>query len=387
MRRYKIFLQLWTLFLLTHGISLIAQKHSFVPSQLRLITSEELNRREIPAPTIEVYYADGSPTSFETVLTDILDKKLIPYMYVDETNAYKVLVVEPKKEKVIEITYESIPAKLKNLGYSFGNPTSEIVVINTQGGPLPTLLVEDFEDVFIKNFELNPEDYFLINVHQRHTQFPEELNKEISFDQAKEINKKSTQILAEVVDYFVQQKKKVIVVGLSYGAFIVQDLLATQGNRADAYLIMVGRLDMTAEVWQNFSQGNQVVFENGTDVIDFETYQKKYTEEDKLEVLEQESTPDPKMIIEQKNMAKIAAGQGYKRFSKRLLDTDLSNVVYVYGTQDEMVGALNPSEIEFLGDKDVELISFEGGHSETIKQLAKLSMNIIINRIKKYSEE
>ena len=66
--------------------------------------------------------------------------------------------------------------------------------------------------------------------------------------------------LEEIAFEFKDKKKKVYVVGISFGAFVVQDSLAEYGNIADGYLIMVGRLNIPKEVWSEFSKGNYVGF-------------------------------------------------------------------------------------------------------------------------------
>ena len=62
-------------------------------------------------------------------------------------------------------------------------------------------------------------------------------------------------MLAAVVDHFQDQGKTVYVVGISFGAFVVQELLATQGNVAEGYLIVTGRIDMPDGIWTEFAEG------------------------------------------------------------------------------------------------------------------------------------
>ncbi|MDB4778334.1 hypothetical protein OAG68_02645 [bacterium] len=255
--------------------------------------------------------------------------------------------------------------------YGIGNPESETVVINTQGGPMPELLEAEFAEVFA-GVDLN--EAFVVNVHQAHTLHPEKINQRvITFEEAIACDAESTKILAEVVDEFLRENKRVYVVGISFGAWMVQDLLATQGSVADGYLILVGRLDMTEEIWQSFSKGGSGYFENGDEptIEDAETF-------DGQEL-------GPREYAEQ-NIPKIAAGLGHKRYTKLLKDVDLSKVTYIYGKRDEAVGRLSESELEFLKQKGVKTISTEGGHgNEEIDDYMNEILNEFITRGKDLS--
>lgn len=231
--------------------------------------------------------------------------------------------------------------------FGVGNPDADTVIVNTQGGPMPSLLTDEFIEVFS---EVDLENAFVVNVHQAHTKYPEKVSERIiSFDEAKAIDQESVNILADVVDSFLKQKKKVVVVGISFGAWMVQDLLATQGSVADGYVIVVGRLDMPDVIWKSFSKGGGGYFEGGVTPI---AEQPDPIEETELQ---------PREIAEQ-NMAKVAAGLGHKRYTELLADVDLSKVHYLYGEKDEPVGRLSDAEIEFLKRKHVDIIATQGGH-------------------------
>ncbi len=231
--------------------------------------------------------------------------------------------------------------------YGIGNPESDTVIVNTQGGPMPELLEDEFAEVFA-GVDLN--EAFVVNVHQAHTLHPEKIAQGvITFEEAIACDAESTKILAEVVNEFLRENKRVYVVGISFGAWMVQDLLATQGSVADGYLILVGRLDMTVEIWKSFSKGGSGYFENGVDPV-----------------IEDAEASDGQEIgpreYAQQNLPKIAAGLGHKRYTSLLKDVDLSKVTYIYGKSDEAVGRLSDSELDFLKLKGVNIISTEGGH-------------------------
>ena len=271
---------------------------------------------------------------------DELEKWGIASKFVDATN--------PKG-------YPDLP---EDLGYYYGNSESNTVIINTQGGPELDLYTKEFKEIFTEYGKLKKDSFFVVNINQIQTLHPEKFTeKDISFEQAKSFDNESTKLLANAVKYFKSKNKKVIVTGLSYGAFMVEDLLVQYGNIADNYLISVGRLDMPEKVWKSFSKGKQLGFKDGVNTT--RTYK----------------SPD----VTDRNMPRLAAGYGYKRYTQLLKDVDMSNVVYVYGMKDDAVGRLTKKEIDFLKTKNVQIIQGEKGHEETMFGLLEKGLKAVIN--------
>ncbi len=227
-----------------------------------------------------------------------------------------------------------------------GNPGSDVVVALAQGGPMPFLVPEwELQEVLSP---LDLEQVYLVNVHQAQTiNAGAFIDQDITFAEAKAAGSESAAMLAAVVAHFKDQGKTVYVVGISFGAFMVQELLATQGNVADGYLIAVGRIDMPAEVWTEFSEGRAAGFVNGTEIVEFTI---------------EEAGMGAGTPAGDRNMARLAAGLGHNRYSERLARIDMANVVYVFGTVDEQVGRLSDAEREFLSGRDANVIAYEGGH-------------------------
>jgi len=263
-----------------------------------------------------------------------------------------------------KITNRSNPEPYNDMpdivGYYYGNPASNTVIVNAQGGPDVNLFTDEFKDIFSNKSNVNADNLFIVNIHQYQTLHPDEFrNKDIAFDKVVEYGKISTKLFADAVNYFKAKGKKVIVVGISYGAFLVEDYLATYGNVADGYLIVVGRLNMPKEIWIPFSEGKMIEFKDGV----------KYTKTIKIK------------DITQRNMSKLAAAYGHKRYMTLLKDTKMSNVVYAYGLTDEQVGRLSDLEINFLEQKNVKLLQGKGGHTETIFQFLGKGIDILCNRL------
>lgn len=341
--------------------------YSFVDKELKLISAEELMSQGPPTSVEKVYYEDGTVTTLKDIMPGLISRKLQPKMYIDKDGNYKTLVVvgekpiknEANKPKELKIEYKNIPENLKNKGISYGNPNSDIIIINTQGGPMPQLATTQFEDIFFKQGKLDYDKVLAINVHQVQTLHPERFSKdEVTFQQAIEYQKETTKILYDLVKYFKSQNKTVYVTGLSIGAFAGVDLLATHGDIADGYLFMVGRLNMTDKVWNIFSEGAFTGFKN-----------------DGVTVLDKQETD----VNLQKNMAKLAAGFGHKRYMKLLKDIPLEKVIYVHGTKDENVGRLTQEEIDFLKSKKVNAIQKDGGHEIMITYIEE-SLNLLLKK-------
>lgn len=244
-----------------------------------------------------------------------------------------------KKDTVTVNTPETItiPTEIADLGSYWGNTAKEVtdVLVNTQGGPVPELLDNEMRDILGLVDNDKTKDLFVFNVHQAQTKNPETFQNAITFEEAKTFDQESVANLAKVIKYFKEQGKKVHVLGISFGAFMTQELLNTEGaSIADDYLIMVGRLDMPEVIWKSFSEGNIGGFEEG------------------LTPFAEELTGEP---IE-KNMSRLAAGLGHKRYTELLANTDLSKVTFVYGDLEEQVGRLNQTEIDFLTAKGATVV-------------------------------
>ncbi|QTD38692.1 hypothetical protein JL193_05340 [Polaribacter batillariae] len=225
-----------------------------------------------------------------------------------------------------------------------GNLEADIVVVNTQGGPI-TQLEDELLDELITG--TGTQSALYVNVHQEQTKNPAKFtSSDITFEQAKQYDLQSVVNLKRVVDFFKNQKgKTVYVLGISFGAFMTQELIATHGiDVADGYLIMVGRLDIDEGTWQPFSQGKytQYIYDNNGN----------YT----INSLGDGSD------AEERNMARLAAGLGYNRYTDRLSSiSDLSKITYIYGNRDEQVGPLSVQEIQFLKGKNANVILSNGG--------------------------
>ncbi|SEL67484.1 hypothetical protein SAMN04487910_2999 [Aquimarina amphilecti] len=238
-----------------------------------------------------------------------------------------------------------ISQEIKDLIYFKGDEDAPIVLINVQSGPDTALSTDEVDEIF-QTFDTT--DLLAVNVHQAQTLNPNPFeNDDITFNQAINFNSESVEMLYKVVNYFKNQGRTVYVLGISFGAFVTQDLIAKKGiDVADKYLIMAGRLDMETVMWEAFSEGRAGYFENGTNPI---------------------PDQEPEMDVIDRNLNRLAAGFAMNRYTE-LLDSfdDLSSITYVYGEVDQAVGRLTTSEIELLQSKNTNIITGSGDHDQTI---------------------
>ena len=220
-----------------------------------------------------------------------------------------------------------------------GDPDSGTVWIYEQGGPIHELL-GDYE-----SFSAYPghRDIYFVQPHQTLT-----LNADLAARAGEytlaELQAEvdvSVEILHRTIQHFRSQGKQVVVIGHSYGAFLITRYLWQKPpENADRYLIMAGRLDMPEVVVNGFLNGQVYYFPDAVTPVD--TGLEATTDRGLMEM-------------------RIAAATGHDRYTERLAERDLSRVIYVYGTEDDQVGRLTEDEVDFLKSRGAEVIAAEGG--------------------------
>ena len=242
----------------------------------------------------------------------------------------------------------ALNAEIMGLGNFFGNVLSDVVLINVQEGPSSTLATTELKELF--SLTERDDNYFIFNLHQQQTLNEEAFINEISNEEAKRATQKSVDMLVQTIQYFKEQVKKVYVLGIAYGAYLVQELLVRENTSiADKYLLMAGRLDIPAIIWQSFSEGNTGGFINGT---------TPFT-----------GTPSTLTAVE-KNHNKLFAALAEKRYTVELAKyNDLTNLTYCFGLQDEVMGQLSQNEQALLITRQANLLEIDANHQATIEGL------------------
>ncbi len=248
-------------------------------------------------------------------------------------------------------TYQAtaIPDDVTELFVLSGNDQSNTVWILEQGGPAHML--EDLGN--LSEIFRNYSDFDAVQlalVHQtltlnhdlapRHEEFSlAELQAEVDV---------SVEILHRTIEHFRDQGKRVIVIGHSYGAFLTARYLWQKGpDAADRFLIMAGRLDMPEEVVNGFLTGTLYYFPDGVTPTALPPFPVPSTDQNLMEW-------------------RIAGATGHDRYTKRLAETNLQKVIYVYGTLDESVGRLTEDEVGFLESRGATVIAIQDGRHDSM---------------------
>ncbi|MDE0448172.1 MAG: alpha/beta hydrolase [Spirochaetaceae bacterium] len=239
-----------------------------------------------------------------------------------------------------------IPADVTELFRTLNSVESDTVWIFEQGGPK-----HEFDPFAYDSFVHYPgrEEVQFVQVHQTLTlnhDLAEREGEWLLADLQAEVDV-SVEILDRTIKHFKAQDKRVVVVGHSYGAFLLARYLALRGpEAADQYLLMAGRLDMPDQVVQGFLTGTVYWFPDAINPQPFP---------------DQQFLP-PKTPRERMEM-RIAAATGHDRYTTELAGTDMRKVVYVYGTLDMIVGRLTDAEVLFLESAGSTVIAVQdGGH-------------------------
>ena len=236
-----------------------------------------------------------------------------------------------------------LPADVTELFRVFGNPGADTVWIFEQGGPLHFLEHEP-----LHQFRHYPghSDVQFVQVHQTLTINHDLAGRfrELSFAELQAEVDVSVEILRRTIEHFKAQGRRVVVIGHSYGAFLVTRYLWREGpGAADQYLVMAGRLDMPLVVVQGVLDGMLYYFPDAVN-----------------------PAPAPFLVPGTERAAlelRIMGATGHDRYTQRLAGADLSRVLYVYGREDVIVGRLTDAEERFLTARGARVMAVEAGHA------------------------
>ena len=240
-----------------------------------------------------------------------------------------------------------------------GDLASDTVWLLSQGGPAPDL--SDGATINIFADDLTGPRPLVVNVHQIQTYNPG-LFERMDFDHVQQVRAEmdlSVEILDRVIKHFKSQGKTVVVFSHSFGSVIVPRYLMLKGpGAADRYVIMAGRLDFPDVMVQD--RLSKLHDPDSTSVYTYEndgvTLIKRETPEDVL--------VDGRLPLSERLGAVFQGVLGQFDYTEALADTDLSKVIYAYGTGDEALGRLTEKEVRFLESRNAHVlaVSAEGGH-------------------------
>ena len=260
-----------------------------------------------------------------------------------------------------------------------GDPDADTVWLFAQGGPVTEL--DSGSD--LTEFP-GHEKRILVNVHQVQTLNPR-LIDDARLDSVARVQAEmdvSVEILDRVIRHFKARGKRVVVFSHSFGSFIVPRYLALKGpGAADRYVIMAGRLDIERKMYENrlskLRDASTVAYfyEGGTTLTRFD---QADVSDDPDAPLENGVLPHPLRM-----QAVFQGALGKHRYTRLLAGTDLSKVIYAYGTMDQAIGRLTDGEVAFLESRGAEVLAVEGGHGSMFDEPAATR---IVDLLKNRSE-
>ena len=274
-----------------------------------------------------------------------------------------VAVRQAAAPKLVPLT--SLPEDVTRLYETVtgGDPDADTVWLFSQGGPVTEL--DSGSD--LTEFP-GHESRILINVHQVQTLNPGLLD-DTRLDSVARVQAEmdlSVEILDRVIRHFRARGKRVVLFSHSFGSFIVPRYLALKGpGGADRYVIMAGRLDIEREMYENrlskLHDGSTVAwyYEDGTTLTRFDLA----------------DDPDAPLVNGMlprwlRMQAAFQGALGKHRYTRLLAETDLSRVIYAYGTTDREIGRLTDAEIAFLESRGARVLAVEGGHGSMLDEPA-----------------
>lgn len=262
-----------------------------------------------------------------------------------------------KSTDLIEFSYPKtiLPKDTTKLWAEDGNIENDTVLIICQGGPSKNLtFVEKGRTSY--RYIPNYSNHHIVYLHQAQT-FNKEMfdyKGEFTLEMAEKEVDNTSEMLYRALDYFKTKGKTTIVIGTSYGAYIIPNYLSTRPSLADKYIIIAGRIDDNKQMLEQHLKGFNGEFQ-----------------EDGITYVPEDENADlskyPESEIKEYRVKQLLKGAiGKPRYSQELADKDLSNVIYFYATNDQNVGRLTESEIRFLESKKVKIFKTNTGHSETL---------------------
>jgi hypothetical protein len=266
----------------------------------------------------------------------------------DKNTTEKPIVVKPSFQSIEDIIS------------LHGNLDSDIIIINAQAGPLTILDTAGLDDFISRS---KSEDLFYVNVHQTQTKTPNLFALNINVNEAEKYTKESVNNLKKVIDYYSNiPDKTVYVLGMGYGAYLLQEFIANFGlGTVKEYLLIASRLDVEKATFEICKNGQVPIYKYDA--------AGNYT----IEVQPIKSS------VAVHNMTMLSFVIGTNRYSEKFAHIkNLKHVTYMFGERDEILGPLSSKEQEFLKDKGAKVIcAYKRNHSLTLISVARQLKKIL----------
>ncbi|PCE64076.1 hypothetical protein [Sediminicola luteus] len=234
-----------------------------------------------------------------------------------------------------------------------GQKESDTVLIICQGGPSDSLgIIAKGKTPY--RYIPNYNSYNIAYLHQAQTYDPAIFSKDFTLREAEKAIEHTAEKLHRATVYFKNRDKTVVVIGNSFGAYIIPKTLTDFPALADRYVVLAGRLtDPDPIVKQHVKGYNGEYLEDGL----------TYVPEDEHADLSEYSASEIQ-AYRAKQLLKAAIGQ--VDYTQTLSDKDLSKWTYFYATNDTHVGRLTEAEIAFLESHGARVYPTSDGHYEVL---------------------
>ena len=239
------------------------------------------------------------------------------------------------------------------------NPTADTVIIALHGGPTDMLYSGGFDF-----FEGIP-TFSVVEMEQYTHQHPEIFSDfSMTLEEAIIYNDSTIALLKKVVNHYNNLDKEVVLLGHSFGAFILSEYLDDYGNEDLHRIIpMAGRLNMNDQIWNTFADG----------------FHAEFSEYDGLTVIFEPEINDPNEWVNRQ----LKAGFGYNRWVDSLATLDLTNLMYIYAEYDVPVGRLLDDELDMLAATGASVLMVPQGRHGSMLDLQY--MNQVLDFIRENS--
>lgn len=237
-------------------------------------------------------------------------------------------------ETVLPVTFKDIEPYVS----LHGDTTSDSVIINIQGGPILSLDDKGL-DAYIKNS--NTDNVLYVNVHQIQTLDPSLFSRKITREDAIKYNQQSVEILKKVMDYYLYETNKfVYFLGISYGGFLLQDLIKQYGTPYVSGCLVVGaRICLDKKACDILCSGN------------IPKYTFDYNGKARIKAIKVDDD------IASYNMSIMFSALATKDYTKELFFIKLlSRTIFIYGERDDFLGPISKKEMDFLTKRKVNIV-------------------------------
>lgn len=244
-----------------------------------------------------------------------------------------------------------LPPDTVNLFRKMGNWENEIAFVYVQGGPDLQLNIGPRDGLHLMP---NHEDLLKIYPYQAQILNPKTLISSpiLTEKQSAYENEQSVEILDRVIKYLIDRKKKVFLIGHSYGASISMEYVNSRKNLVEKVVLMGLDLDEDISSWETLNSGEYIRWENGKEPFArtvFGGISNKHPLKSSFD-----RVADNLTMIVRSNME--------KKYTKLLEDEDFKKIISVYSTQDEANGRKSTEEIKILKQKGATVVEIEGNH-------------------------